>query len=247
MIDGFKPNSGELVHLFNGTTISSVLVSISTRQSKLDLSILRVSLKSSTKNPDLNLSPVASLTCKDLVSSSSIVKLVTISKFVTLLSILPISLIVYLLLSIRDIFASFGLYKYAGRWIVAICIASSINKGSLGDNEETPLINENSPSFSFPGVRINLSILGKYQLYPKVESASGDTTKVDVAPSPLKSLLVKANGDLVVEVNSDTLGLKSSVSVALVPLPKVGISYVYLSLLYELAVNTSPVSLDGTV
>ena len=66
-----------------------------------------VSLKSSTKNPDLNLSKLsASLTWKVLVSSSSNESEVTTSRFSILSSSLPISLIVYLLLSTTVIFAS---------------------------------------------------------------------------------------------------------------------------------------------
>ena len=66
-----------------------------------------VSLKSSTKNPDLNLSKLsASLTWKVLVSSSNNESEVTTSRFSILSSSLPISLIVYLLLSTTVIFAS---------------------------------------------------------------------------------------------------------------------------------------------
>ena len=50
-----------------------------------------------------------------------------------------------------------------------------------------------------------------------------------MTPADEKFLFEKSNGDEVVAVNSATLGLKSKVSVALIPLPNVGISFEYLS------------------
>ena len=50
-----------------------------------------------------------------------------------------------------------------------------------------------------------------------------------MTPADEKFLFVKLNGDEVVARNSPTLGLKSKVSVALIPLPNVGISFEYLS------------------
>ena len=49
-------------------------------------------------------------------------------------------------------------------------------------------------------------------------------------PDPAKSLLSNVNGEEVVEVNSDTLGLKSKVSDDLIFSPNTGISFLYLSL-----------------
>ena len=73
----------------------------------VDESCLWVSLKSSTKNPDLNLSRLStSLTWNVLVSSSNNDNEVTTSRFSILSSSLPISLIVYLLLSTTFITAS---------------------------------------------------------------------------------------------------------------------------------------------
>ena len=108
-IDGLKPNSGLKVYLSKGTINSPFTISTSTLLSGFCTSIRLISLKLSTKNPDLNLSPTSSIICNDFVSSSSIVKLVTISKLVILLSSLPISLIVYLLLSTKVILALLGL------------------------------------------------------------------------------------------------------------------------------------------
>ena len=73
----------------------------------VDESCLWVSLKSSTKNPDLNLSRLStSLTWNVLVSSSNKDKEVITSRFSILSSSLPMSLIVYLLLSTTFITAS---------------------------------------------------------------------------------------------------------------------------------------------
>ena len=66
-----------------------------------------MSLKSSTKNPDLNLSKLStSLTWKVFVSSSSKERDVSSSRFSILSSSSPISLMVYLLLSTALIKAS---------------------------------------------------------------------------------------------------------------------------------------------
>ena len=66
-----------------------------------------MSLKSSTKNPDLNLSKLStSLTWKVFVSSSSKERDVISSRFSILSSSSPISLMVYLLLSTALIKAS---------------------------------------------------------------------------------------------------------------------------------------------
>ena len=115
-------------------------------------------MKSSTKNPDLNLfNPWESFTSKVFVSNSSNDKDVNSSKFSTLSSILPISLIVYLLLSTRDIFTSSGLLRYGGNSIVAICIEFSTVSGTLGSIEDEPLVTINSPLV----LRTTLSVLGR--------------------------------------------------------------------------------------
>ena len=89
--------------------------------------------KSSTKNPVLNLlKPCASCICKVWVFNSNKDNDVVISNLSSLSSILPISLIVYLLLSTNNSLASLGLYKYGGRIIVAKSIMSSILEGSFG-------------------------------------------------------------------------------------------------------------------
>ena len=103
------PNNGFIAKKSIGEIISSFTESILTLVSWLSKSSLWLSLKSSTKNPDLNLSPVASLICKVFVSTSNKLKLVIISKFSILSSNFPISLMVYLLLSINLISASFEL------------------------------------------------------------------------------------------------------------------------------------------
>ena len=73
------------------------------------MSIKFVFLKSSTKNPVLNLdNPSASWICKVLVSSSSKLKEEVTSKFSILSSNLPMSLMVNLTLSVNVIFASSG-------------------------------------------------------------------------------------------------------------------------------------------
>ena len=48
-----------------------------------------------------------------------------------------------------------------------------------------------------------------------------------------KSLLEKANGEVFVALNLATLGLKSKVSVALIPSPNIGISFEYLYSSYD--------------
>ena len=78
-------------------------------QSISSISIRFVFLKSSTKNPVLNLDkPSASWICNVLVSNSSKLKDEVISKFLILSSNLPMSLIVNLTLSVKTIFASAG-------------------------------------------------------------------------------------------------------------------------------------------
>ena len=52
-------------------------------------------------------------------------------------------------------------------------------------------------------------------------------------PADAKFLFWKSNGEDVVTVNSATLGLKSKVSVALMPSPNIGISFEYLSSSYD--------------
>jgi len=54
------------------------------------------------------------------------------------------------------------------------------------------------------------------------------TKSVGLTPAVAKFLAVKSNGDTVVEVKSETLGLKSNVSDAL-KVPALGISVLYLS------------------
>ena len=80
------------------------------------LSARDLSLKLVTINPDLNLlRPVASVTSRVCALSSSILKLVTSSRFSILCSSFAISRIVNLLLSLNKIFGSFwGLNRYAG-------------------------------------------------------------------------------------------------------------------------------------
>ena len=60
-----------------------------------------------------------------------------------------------------------------------------------------------------------------------------------------KLLLPKSKGELVVEVNLTTLGLKSKVSEDLKPFVKIGTSPLYLSSLYEFTVIISPRSFVG--
>ena len=105
-----------------------------------------VFLKSSTKNPVLNLdNPSASWTCNVLVSNSSNERDVNSSRFSILSSRVPISLIVYLRLSTRVIFAFLGLYKYGGNSIVPIVIAVSTSSGTTGFSDDVPLITWNWP------------------------------------------------------------------------------------------------------
>ena len=74
------------------------------------LSIKSLVLKSSTKNPDLNLdNPSASWICKVFVLTSNKDNVVVNSRFSILSSRDPISLIVYLLLSTKVIVTSLGL------------------------------------------------------------------------------------------------------------------------------------------
>ena len=61
-----------------------------------------------------------------------------------------------------------------------------------------------------------------------------------------QSLLANANGDAFVAVNLWTLGLKSSVSDALIFDDNIGISFLNEFSGYESTVNTSPVSSEGT-
>ena len=80
--------------------------------SKLLNSILRLSAKSSTKNPDLNLfKPWASWICKVWVFNSSKLNEVTVSNVSILSSNSPISFMVNLLLSITLTSASSGLKR----------------------------------------------------------------------------------------------------------------------------------------
>ena len=124
-------------------------------------------LKSSTKNPDLNLDkPSASCIWSVFVSNSSKLKDVTISKFSTLSSILPISLIVYLRLSIIVMIASLGSYRYAGNSSVATVIPNSMSLGANGFSDDTPSTTTNSPevylwSILAEGSRIILSVRGR--------------------------------------------------------------------------------------
>ena len=90
---------------------SSVFLSESTAQSQssLPISIKLTPLKSSTKNPVLNLDkPSASWICKVFVSNSSKLNDVVVSRFAILSSNLPISFMVNLTLSSIIIFASSG-------------------------------------------------------------------------------------------------------------------------------------------
>jgi hypothetical protein len=69
---------------------------------------------------------------------------------------------------------------------------------------------------------------------------------VGLFPDEPKFLLEKANGDEVVDVKEETLGLKSRVSDDLKLFLKRGISFVNLSSLYDSTLYKSPRSLDGT-
>ena len=93
----------------NVNGLSSPLPILAVVRFLLDKSLL---LKLSTNIPLLNLSfPLESSTFKVFVLSSSKVKDVSLSKFSILSSRLPISLIVYLLLSIEDITTSSVSYR----------------------------------------------------------------------------------------------------------------------------------------
>ena len=63
--------------------------------------------------------------------------------------------------------------------------------------------------------------------------------------SEVNDLLENAKGEPVPTVKSLTLGLKSRISLALLG-PIAGISFVYLSEVYELTENKSPVTPDDT-
>ena len=124
-IDVSNANSGFTDHMWAGAVIifSSpsltlpsnfflllVLRVTDTLQSILSISIKLVFLKSSTKNPVLNLvKPSASWICNVFVSNSSKLNDEVISKFSILSSNLPISLMVNLTLSVNVIIASSGL------------------------------------------------------------------------------------------------------------------------------------------
>ena len=102
---GSKASSASIVHISTGAipAAPSLLISIVVRSGSAKL----LSLKSQTINPVLNLSkPLASVIEVVFVPNSNIVKLVTASRLSTLLAILPISRIVYLLLSFRVICGS---------------------------------------------------------------------------------------------------------------------------------------------
>ena len=108
-IDGSNANSGFTDHKCVGTVNSWASVSTVTLQSISPTSKRFVFLKSSTKNPVLNLvNPSASWICKVFVSSSSKVNDEVTSKFSILSSNLPISLMVNLTLSTKVIIASSG-------------------------------------------------------------------------------------------------------------------------------------------
>ena len=102
-----------------------------------------LSLKSFTTNPVLNLSkPSASVTCKDLVSFSKAVREVITSRLSIRFSRLPISLMVYLLLSNNLILGPFiGSYKNGGYVIWATSIESPTSVGGVGLSAETPFTN----------------------------------------------------------------------------------------------------------
>ena len=100
-----------------------------------------LSLKSFTTKPLLNLfSPSASLTCNDFVSNSSALNDVIVSKFSILFSNSPMSRIVNLRLSFNLIRASLKSYKYGGKVISAISIASVLTDGGCGKSEGSPCI-----------------------------------------------------------------------------------------------------------
>ena len=89
------------------TALIKFFLSTSTSQRLSPVLIKSLFAKLSTINPVLNrLNPFASVTCRDFVSNSSILNVVVNSRFLTLLSIFPISRIVYLLLSRNIILGS---------------------------------------------------------------------------------------------------------------------------------------------
>ena len=109
LIEESNANSGLTDQKLTGAVNSFASVSTVTSQSISPMSIRLVFLKSSTKNPVLNLeSPSASWIWSVLVSNSSRLKDDVISKFLILSSNLPISLMVNLTLSVKTIFASLG-------------------------------------------------------------------------------------------------------------------------------------------
>ena len=109
LVAKFNANSGFIDQKSKGTINSLLSGSTDTLQSGSLVSKKSVFLKSSTKNPVLNLDkPSISWTCKVFVSSSSKLNEVTSSKASILSSRLPISLIVYLTLSATLTFASSG-------------------------------------------------------------------------------------------------------------------------------------------
>ena len=108
----FKANSGFIDQKSKGTfnSLSSELMLI--LQSGSLVSNKSIFLKSSTKNPVLNLvKPSKSWTWRVFVSSSSKLNEVTSSKTSILSSSLPMSFMVYLTLSATLIIASSGSYR----------------------------------------------------------------------------------------------------------------------------------------
>ena len=131
------------------------LISISTGDAGSVKSLL---LNESAKNPLLNLSsPSASLICKFSIFCSKKDSVVTFSKCCTLSSITPMSRIVYLRLSTKNICTSSTSNVYGGQTIVAIVIASGWSAGGWGTSWSTPWSNT-IPSV---GLRTNLSILAR--------------------------------------------------------------------------------------
>ena len=108
-MDGSNANSGLIDQKLTGAISSLSSVFTVTLQSSSSVSIKLVFLKSSTKNPVLNLdNPSASCICNVFVSSSSKLKDDVTSKFSILSSNLPISFIVNLTLSTILTIASSG-------------------------------------------------------------------------------------------------------------------------------------------
>ena len=113
--------------------------SLSTSTKETPVFILSEFLKSSTKNPVLNLFRLlASCICKVAVFSSKSDNDVTFSRFSTLFSIFPMSLIVYLRLSTKDSLTSLVEYRYAGMNIVPNSITASARTGAFGLEEGIP-------------------------------------------------------------------------------------------------------------